>query len=227
MSSSSRRKMREHAASRECAPETTTRSRTRSWWMPLSDRRDAVVFRVAEAIDAILERKKWRVADLLQAVAFDDRGQDKCSPRALCKLPGRCERGACSRGVATRAEDADYARFIGEPRSISASRRRPRSGKILSGGRRRSRRLPWRFPRLRGEKSRAGRRLSVATAKPSAAQAAKDAEEAGLAGAARVRFSDHGVQDQPHQSKLEVVGVLHAAPSARMFPNPPASSAIE
>ena len=40
-----------------------------------SDRRDAVVFRVAEAVDALLQTRKWRAADLLTAArAFDDGG---------------------------------------------------------------------------------------------------------------------------------------------------------
>jgi hypothetical protein len=131
-----------------------------------SDRRDAVVFRVAEAIDNILERKKWRVSDLLQAaVAFDDRGQDKCSPRALCRALRAWGLFRCR----DAAEDADYVRSrrpvvlwflfrFRAPRrpgssvnlAPSRSRRLLLKEKILSGGRKRYNRRLWKFQNLEG-----------------------------------------------------------------------------
>ncbi|CAH0378679.1 unnamed protein product [Pelagomonas calceolata] len=139
-----------------------------------SDRRDAVVFRVAEAIDAILERKKWRVADLLQAaVAFDDRGQDKCSPRALCRALRAWGLFRCR----DAAEDADYARFIGEPRSISKPPPPPKRKDPF----RRKKKVqppPVEIPKPRRKTPR--RKAPPSRRKPSAAQAAKDAEEADL-----------------------------------------------
>jgi hypothetical protein len=139
-----------------------------------SDRRDAVVFRVAEAIDAILEKKKWRVSDLLQAaVAFDDRGQDKCSPRALCRALRAWGLFRCR----DAAEDADYARFIGEPRSISKPPPPPKRKDPF----RRKKKVqppPVEIPKPRRKVSR--RKAPPSRRKPSAAQAAKDAEEADL-----------------------------------------------
>ena len=139
-----------------------------------SDRRDAVVFRVAEAIDNILEKKKWRVSDLLQAaVAFDDRGQDKCSPRALCRALRAWGLFRCR----DAAEDADYARFIGEPRSIAKPPPPPKRKDPF----RRKKKVqppPVEIPKPRRKVSR--RKAPPSRRKPSAAQAAKDAEEADL-----------------------------------------------
>ena len=140
-----------------------------------SDRRDAVVFRVAEAIDAILERKKWRVSDLLQAaVAFDDRGQDKCSPRALCRALRAWGLFRCR----DAAEDADYARFIGEPRSISKP---PPPPKRKDPFRRKKKVQPPPVEIPKAPRRKVSRRKAPPSRrKPSAAQAAKDAEEADL-----------------------------------------------
>ncbi len=140
-----------------------------------SDRRDAVVFRVAEAIDAILERKKWRVSDLLQAaVAFDDRGQDKCSPRALCRALRAWGLFRCR----DAAEDADYARFIGEPRSISKPPQPPKRKDPFRRKKKAPPPPPVEIPKPRSRKPR--RKAPPSRRKPSAAQAAKDAEEADL-----------------------------------------------
>jgi hypothetical protein len=140
-----------------------------------SDRRDAVVFRVAEAIDAILEKKKWRVSDLLQAaVAFDDRGQDKCSPRALCRALRAWGLFRCR----DAAEDADYARFIGEPRSISKP---PPPPKRKDPFRRKKKVPPPPVEIPKAPRRKVSRRKAPPSRrKPSAAQAAKDAEEADL-----------------------------------------------
>ena len=161
-----------------------------------SDRRDAVVFRVAEAIDAILERKKWRVSDLLQAaVAFDDRGQDKCSPRALCRALRAWGLFRCR----DAAEDADYARFIGEPRSISKPPPPPKRKDPF----RRKKKVPpppVEIPKAPRRKVSSPEGASLAT-EAVGGPGRQGRRGSRFTSAARMRARDHGVQDQPHREQ--------------------------
>jgi len=140
-----------------------------------SDRRDAVVFRVAEAVVGILGRKKWRVADLLTAASqFDNGSSDRPSPRALCRALRAWGLFRCR----DAAEDADYARFIGEARTQRPPPPPPKRVVRRSPKKATPPPAPVRIPPSR--KPRPAKRKPVQRRKASAAQTAKDAEEADL-----------------------------------------------
>ena len=140
-----------------------------------SDRRDAVVFRVAEAVVGILERKKWRVADLLTAASqFDNGSSDRPSPRALCRALRAWGLFRCR----DAAEDADYARFIGEARTQRPPPPPPKRVVRRSPKKAKPPPAPVRIPPSR--KPRPAKRKPVQRRNASAAQTAKDAEEADL-----------------------------------------------